>query len=184
MPCISDPGAVVVSLARQAGIRITAIPGASAAVTAIALSGMEADGFVFLGFLYGTDSQKKNRLAQYAKERLPLVIYSAPHDIKEELKLASEILGKRKICIIKEMTKIYESVDCGILGELQAQNEKGEFVLIIEGFSEEQVCTDEDIIKELTELLQMGVSKKDASAIAARHLNVAKKRAYDLCKNL
>ena len=181
MPCISDPGAYLVSQARAAGAQVTIIPGASAVVSAVALAGIEADGFVFLGFLKGSEKQKRDRLAYYLTEPMPLVIYSAPHDVKKELALLAQTLGAREVFIIKEITKVYEKVAVGILGEVGPEEEKGEFVLVISGYEQQELVGDKDIIEELTFLLSFGLSKRDASAITSRYLQISKKRVYDLC---
>ena len=181
MPGISDPGAYLVSEARRAGIEVVVIPGASAVTAAVALSGIDEGGFVFLGFLQGTEKEKSQRLSRYAAEPMPLVIYSAPHDIKKELALAAQVLGSREALIIKEMTKVYEAVIQGVLGEIEPKEEKGEFVLIISGCKQERTISDKAIIAELDFLLGFGLSKRDASTIAAQHLGIPRKRAYDLC---
>lgn len=180
MPCISDPGAYLVTQAREAGIDIKVIPGASAVISGAALSGAVESGFVFLGFLQGTKTKKRERLAEYASEQLPLIVYSAPHDIKEELQLAYEVFGKRQVWVIKEMTKIYEGVIVGLLGEVELQNEKGEFVLVMQGAEGRKEYSADMIAGELDILLDMGISKRDATAIVARYLGISKKRVYDI----
>ena len=154
MPCISDPGAKLVSALRKLDIDITVIPGASAVVSAVALAGVDSPGFIFLGFLKGRSKEKEGRLRLYEFADVPLVIYSAPHDIKSDIEFIYKIYGDRKIWVIKEITKIYERVYQGYLSNIDIDNTKGEFVLIIDSSNKENAVSDKEKKMELDNLIK------------------------------
>ncbi len=150
MPCISDPGKELVKLAIEHHIDYTIIPGASAVVSAYAISNIDYNKFSFVGFL---DRNKfKEELSELKNIKYPIIIYEAPHRIAKLLNEILNILGDRKITIAREITKLHESFLHGKVSQILAHEEvkkpKGEFVLVIEGNNqiEEDLC-DEDILK-------------------------------------
>lgn len=136
MPCISDPGARVVRLCREAGIPVTAIPGPAAVTTAVALSGLGENGFIFAGFLPHKSGGRKRDLEKWMDADLPVVLYESPFRL---LKLLGEIethLGTdRKVFVAREMTKKFEELSFGTPGEIRSsygdRNVKGECVVVI-----------------------------------------------------
>lgn len=176
MPCISDPGAIVVAKTREAGLGIEVVPGASAVVSAMALSGITRRGFCFLGFL--PDKKSRNALLEpYVNLDIQLVFYSAPHDINSDLSYLYKVFGDRRAYIVKEITKIHECVVTGVLGEIQIENPRGEYVIIIEGRETEKVIPD-DIIEHYRENLNKLGDRKEAIKLTARERGTAKDVVY------
>ena len=182
-PIISDPGAPLVSLAAEAGICVTAVPGACAAITALTLSGMNAERFLFEGFL-PKDNTRRERLARLAEYDCTFILYESPHQLKKTLQELSEVLGDRPIAICKELTKLHETVDRTTLFsavERYTGEIRGEYVLILEGKAKEKKeLTDEDIAAVLRIHLEAGESRKNAVKATAEELNVNKNRVYQL----
>ena len=135
-PCISDPGEVLIRRCREEGIKVTGVPGACAAINALTLSGFSSRPFLFFGFL-PQKKQKKDRqamLSRIAVETATMIMYEAPHHLKDTLKALSEVLGpERRVCLCREMTKRYEEVLILSLSEAMELEPRGEYVLVIEG---------------------------------------------------
>lgn len=135
MPGIADPGAELVAAARQAGIAVTVVPGPSAIATAIALSGLPAEPFLFLGFLPPKTGPRARRLMEFRDVAASLVAFEAPHRLAETLAAMAEILGPRPAAVAREMTKRFEECRLGTLDALAAnyrdQPALGEIVLVI-----------------------------------------------------
>lgn len=142
MPCISDPGEDLVRLCAQAGVPVVAIPGPSAAVSALAVSGLSTSRFSFEGFLSVKKSSRMEHLRQIAGDTRTLVFYEAPHKLPATLKDMLEALGDRKIALARELTKLYEEVRRTTLREAAAyyaeNSPRGEFVLVVEGAPPEE----------------------------------------------
>ncbi len=145
MPAISDPGEDLVRLARERGVEIESVPGPSALVTALAISGMPSGRFCFEGFLSVNKNDRKKHLEEIKNDTRTLIFYEAPHKLRGTLKDLYGALGERKIAIVKELTKIHETVNVATLSEsldFYSQNQpKGEFVLIIEGAAQNEAAT-------------------------------------------
>ena len=135
-PCISDPGYKVVRAARENGIAVVGVPGACAAVNALVVSGIPTDSFVFEGFLPHKKG-RQTKLKTIAEEKRTIVLYESVHRIEKLLKELIGLMPDRKVCVLREMTKIYEQHICGTPAkaqkELEASQIKGEFVIVIEG---------------------------------------------------
>lgn len=180
MPCVSDPGAILVKRLYELGYDYTVVPGASAVVCAAALSGTEK-GFTFLGFLPEKKSLRDEAVEKIADLPHTTFIYAAPHDVNDILEYLYEKLGDREICIVKEITKIYESVVKGTLSKTRVENPKGEFVIGIEPKNEiAEIPTDEKIIEEIKKEILSGTAKKEAVKIVAEKLKVSKNTVYKL----
>jgi len=135
-PVISDPGFTLVRAAIEAGIEVTMVPGASAFVMAVVLSGLPTHGFTFRGFPPRTGSKRQRFLAIDKASPHTLIFYESPHRLRSFLKDALEVLGDRQAALAKELTKVFESVKRGRLSELLAQFEeepKGEYTVVVEG---------------------------------------------------
>jgi 16S rRNA (cytidine1402-2'-O)-methyltransferase len=139
-PGISDPGYNLVVAAVEKDIAVVPIPGPSAAIAALCASGLPTDRFLFLGFLPQKDGKKRKVLESLVQEPATLVFYESPFRVKKTLKLAREVLGDRRAVLAHELTKVHERFFRGRIGELLTQEadlvDKGEWVLLIEGFSE------------------------------------------------
>lgn len=153
MPAISDPGYRLVRLCRQRAVPVIPIPGANAAITALAGSGMPSDEFMFLGFLPSKKTARRQKLADIVNISCTLVFYEAPHRIAETLEDIQEVLGDREVCIARELTKIHEEFLLGRLSEVRTKVKAlGEFVLIVGGATEvreEAPLTRETVLKKL-----------------------------------
>ncbi len=182
MPCVSDPGAVVVQVAREYGFSVTVVPGPNAAVSAIALCGIET-GFTFIGFLPEKKKDRDGLLSDYLSAPLPLVFYVAPHDLEKTINNLYDVLGARKYFAVKEITKIYEGVFQGELGAEEKPEAKGEYVLIVMP-NEKKEATDEEIVAELKKQIESGSDKKTAVFITAKALSVSENRTYKLALRL
>lgn len=134
-PGISDPGAELVRACLDRGMRVVPIPGASALVAAISVSGLVAGPFVFEGFLPMRPSKRRRRLREMAHDHRPIVFYESPHRLIESLEDLIAIFGDRPAVIARELTKIYEEIRRGTLSELlahyRAQGPRGEFTLVV-----------------------------------------------------
>ena len=134
-PAISDPGEEVVKEAIKNGIKIVPIPGACALVNALIASGLNTREFIFLGFLSTNNKEKNEKIEEIKNENKTLIFYEAPHKIDNTLKILYQILGNRRVVLAREITKIHEEFIRGNLKELieKKQNNKGEYVIIVEG---------------------------------------------------
>jgi len=182
-PLISDPGAVLVKEAVQAGVEITSLPGACAAITALTLSG-HGGAFTFVGFFGKKSSERKAQMACVAKSDVPCVIYESPHALKKTLKTLAETCGgERGVVVAKELTKMHERVYWGTLGEASTFFEdpvKGEFVLIVAANEHKEEVSDEQIKAMIDGHIAQGMTKKDAAGAASRELGIRPNRAYRL----
>ncbi len=146
-PCISDPGAELVSGAQEREITVTAIPGPSAVTTALMLSGFYAQQFVFLGYLPRKTGAVKKILEQFLDSTMTMVLFEAPQRAQKTLKVLYEVLGERRAVLCREMTKIHEEIIRGNLSTLSSSllTHKGEFTIVVEGMRrssqfEENLC--------------------------------------------
>lgn len=178
MPGVSDPGAVIVRKARDRGIDIAVVPGPSAVTSAIARAGITASGFTFLGFLPEKQSEIKKLLERHSSTELPLIFYSAPHNVTSDIKTLYKHLGNRRITAVKELTKIHETAEDGFLEDFVPSNLKGEFVLIVEGGKAENPLNALPVLEHIIHYVQAGLTKKDAVKAVAADLGVPKNEIY------
>lgn len=180
MPCVSDPGAEVVALCRSEGLDVESVPGPTAAATAVAVSGVKAAGFVFLGFLPDKKSAFRERVENADKARLPLVIYCAPHDVKRTAAALNEILGDRKVFVVRELTKLHECVEITSLNAFSCE-ERGEIVLVVESAQDEgNELSKLSPEEHLRRYLDAGMDKKEAVKKVASERGVPKNDIYRL----
>ena len=188
-PCISDPGEVLVQKCIEAGITVTSVPGPSAVITALTLSGFSVRRFVFEGFL---PPKQKKRDRKAAIERIKdetgtIVLYEAPHRLIETLNELSDIFGRdRRIALCREMTKKHEEVIRTTIGEAAKTTPKGEYVLVIEGkdletLSEEKQAAYEDMSLEehLNMYTDKGMDRKAAMKAVAADRGLSKRDVYN-----
>lgn len=178
MPCISDPGAILVAMAEENGIECTVVPGATAVISAMALSGITRRGFCFLGFLPEKNKDKENLILPYKNIDIQLVFYCSPHNINDDLDFLFKILGTRNVVVVKEITKMFEKVEKGVLGDLKITEPRGEYVVIIEGKDFSSELCDLSIEEHLKFNIQKGMTKKEAIKATASERNLAKDVVY------
>ena len=184
-PLISDPGYVLVRKARAAGIDVLSVPGPSALTAALSIAGLPTDRFRFEGFLPAKQAARRQRLEELAGETVTLVFYESSHRIVDSLADMAECLGaSREVVVARELTKVFETVRAGALGELcreiggDAQQQKGEFVVMVQGATTDASTLDEQVRRTLTVLLEE-LPLKQAAALAAKITGVAKNRLYE-----
>lgn len=183
VPGISDPGERLVRAASDAGFAVEVVPGPSAAVTALVVSGLPTGRFAFEGFLPRKGSGRSERLEEIARERRTVVLYEAPHRLARTLAdLAGAAGPQRRVVLARELTKLHEEVWRGTLGEalehVAAHEPRGEFVLVLDGAPEVAAATDEDVRVAVEAALGRGLSARDAALEVAGALGVPKRRAY------
>ena len=185
MPCISDPGYKLVSLAREQGIEATCLPGASAVPAAIALCGLDAGRFRFEGFLPKNNTQRKELLEGIAQDGCAVVIYEAPHRLQKTVAELADIFYDRRIALANDITKLHERVEVykakDILEGLDSWNMKGEFVIVIEkGEKRQDAKFAEMSIKEHVAYIMKteNVKKMDAIKKAAKQRGLEKRQVY------
>lgn len=185
MPGISDPGERMVRAAADAGIEVVVVPGPSAAVAALVLSGLPTGRFAFEGFLPRSGSGRTERLAALADERRTIVLYEAPHRVARTLAdLSGALGGARRVAIGRELTKLHEEVWRGTLDAAVAHvatvEPRGEHVLVVDGAPEAEPATDDALLAAVRRLVGEGTSTRDAVAEVAAAFDVSKRRVYDL----
>lgn len=183
MPCISDPGEDLVRLCAENGIDTVVIPGPSAAISALALSGLSTSKFVFEGFLNPPKNARLERLEELKREKRTIIFYEAPHKLCDTLSAMYQVLGDRKITLARELTKIYEEVIRTTLSQAVTLYEekapKGEFVLVVEGMvEEEQSLTFEQALELIQALVDKGEPLSKAAKDVARQTGFKKGELY------
>jgi 16S rRNA (cytidine1402-2'-O)-methyltransferase len=183
MPSVSDPGFRLVEGAVAAGLTVTAVPGPSAVLTALALSGLPTDRFCFEGFLPRKAGERAARLADLAAERRTMVFFEAPHRLESMLRALRERFGTdRRIAVCRELTKTYEEVIRGSVGELliwaEGNEVRGEIAVVLGGAPEQAPGTPEDHVAAVNELVSQGIRLKEAVAAVAEDVRVSKRELY------
>lgn len=185
MPAISDPGQDLVRLCHESGIKVNTVPGPSAIITALALSGLEVSRFTFEGFLTGNKPKRREHLEEIKTEKKTMVFYEAPHKLAATLHDLHQALGDRKAALIKELTKIHENIEFGTLSELDGKYDgmklKGEYVIIIEAKSRQELeaeAEEIDPVELARSYIEEGMSINEAAKKAARETNVKKNEIY------
>ena len=192
MPAISDPGEDIVRLAAEAGVRVSVIPGACAAVSALSLSALATGRFCFEGFLSPNKKEREERLAKLKREERTMIIYEAPHKLKATLSDLAEVFGEeRKIALCRELTKLNEEVVRTTLAEAkkyyEANEPRGEYVLILEGAAEAGVATEEENPllslspeQHVAHYENQGMKRMDAIKAAAKDRGMPKSDLYKI----
>ncbi|MFD8391165.1 16S rRNA (cytidine(1402)-2'-O)-methyltransferase [Streptomyces sp. NPDC059680] len=185
MPSVSDPGYRLVAAAVEKDIRVTAVPGPSAVLTALALSGLPVDRFCFEGFLPRKAGERLSRLREVAAERRTLVYFEAPHRLDDTLAAMAEVFGAdRRAAVCRELTKTYEEVRRGPLAELArwaAEGVRGEITVVVEGAPEagpEEVDA-EELVRRVRVREEAGERRKEAIAAVAVEAGVPKRVVFD-----
>jgi 16S rRNA (cytidine1402-2'-O)-methyltransferase len=189
MPGVSDPGEQLVRACLDAGLAVEVVPGPSAVLTALVLSGLPTDRFVFEGFLPRRGTARRERIATMAGERRTTVLFEAPSRVLATLSDLLAACGPlREVAVARELTKLYEEVWRGELsdavGNVGAKEPRGEYVIVLGPASEPPAASDEEIDAHVHAALTEGLSTRDASARVARDLRVPRRRVYDVATRL
>ncbi len=189
MPIISDPGEDLTKLCYENGIRVLAVPGPCAFVTALAISGMPSGRFTFEGFLTVSKQNRKKHLEELVNEKRTMIFYEAPHKLAATLSDMAKYWGNRNIALVKELTKIHENVERTTLFDAAEKykdgSAKGEYVLIVEGKpeEEEQETTIETAVEMAKKLVENGLSKNEAAKEIAKETGLKKSDIYKSLQN-
>lgn len=178
MPGISDPGNILAKKLVEAKIDFTVIPGASALTTALVLSGFDSRNFFFAGFLPEKKVEKDKLLSQISTLSSTLIFYVSSHNIKKDIQYLFEQLGNRKACLVKELTKVFETKYYFSLLSLPEIDERGEFVLIVEGNNESLDFDSMTIQEHVLFYVNLGFSKNDAIKKVAKERGKSKNEIY------
>ncbi len=189
MPGISDPGEKLVKKCIEEKVPFTLLPGANAGLTGLVLSGLSTESFAFEGFLSRDKARRKGQIERIKKETRSIILYESPKRVVGTLKELEKYLGDRQVALARELTKHYEEVWRGSIGdginEFQNRLPKGEFVLIIEGLSPEEIIKEKKkmweeltILEHLDYYIEQGDIKKEAIKKVARDRNLAKREVY------
>jgi len=182
-PLISDPGNVIANEAIENEINVIALPGPNALLPAINMSGLNNERFLFYGFLNSKTTLAKNELIDLKEIKETLIFYEAPHRIIETLKLMLNVLGDRKIAIVREISKLHEEVIRDNISNIIKNFEsiKGEIVIVVDGYKkveEENI----DYEKIINSLIDSGYSKRDAIIEVSERYNIRKNKLYNMYK--
>lgn len=184
MPGLSDPGYRLVRACVEAGLDIEVVPGPSAAISALAVSGLPTGRFAFEGFLSRKAGERRNRIEELIAEPRTLIVYESPHRIAACLADLADAMRDRRAAVARELTKLYEEVRRGTLSELaewaKTEPPRGEIVIVIEGVagSARQV-SDRELAARARKLMGSGVERKEALTEVARDAGVARRRVFD-----
>ena len=185
MPGLSDPGYRLVRACIEAGLPVEVVPGPSAAITALAISGLPPGRFAFEGFLPRKGGDRRRRIEGVRDEKRTLIFYESPHRIDESLADLAEILGDRPACLARELTKLYEEVRRGTLLELlesvRADPPRGEIVLVVGGAIHEhhEPVEPDRLAARALALMDAGMERREALAEVARDAGVPRREVFD-----
>ncbi|WP_369792953.1 16S rRNA (cytidine(1402)-2'-O)-methyltransferase [Kocuria sp. ZOR0020] len=184
MPTVSDPGYRVAAAAAAEGLTVTALPGPSAVLTALAVSGLPSDRFVFEGFLPRKSGQREARLQDLTTEPRTMVFYEAPHRLGAMLTALTEAFGSARPAVVaRELTKLHEEVLRGTVGSLaelvEGEGVRGEIVVVVQGAPEPDPQKPEDLVEEVEALVADGIRLKDAAGAVAAAQGLSKRELYE-----
>jgi 16S rRNA (cytidine1402-2'-O)-methyltransferase len=185
MPSVSDPGYRLVAAAVERDVRVTAVPGPSAVLTALALSGLPVDRFCFEGFLPRKAGERLSRLRDVADERRTLVYFEAPHRLDDTLAAMAEVFGAdRRAAVCRELTKTYEEVKRGPLGELArwaAEGVRGEITVVVTGAPQRgpEELDAAELVRRVRVREEAGERRKEAIAAVAAEAGLPKREVFD-----
>jgi 16S rRNA (cytidine1402-2'-O)-methyltransferase len=183
-PAISDPGYRLVVEATRLAIRVVPIPGPSALIAALSAGGLPTDGFNFRGFLPARKRERRSKLQEFRDDRYSIVVYEAPHRLKESLDDIREIFGDRRMVLARELTKLHEELLRGriseVIAEISQREIRGEVTLIIEGSSDVNPPAEEALRDEIAQLVGAGMRVKEIAEIIGEKYGYSKRAIYDL----
>ena len=180
-PIISDPGFIIVRAIIDAGYNVVSLPGATAFVPALTVSGIEPSPFLFYGFLNSKKQKQISELNSLKNYRCTLIFYESVHRIKITLQNMLDVFGNRNIAICRELSKVHEEIFRDTISNAISfvENKRGEFVLIVEGNKEVVDYSNLDVLKHVTMYLDDGMSEKEAIKLVAKERHVAKSVIYN-----
>ena len=178
-PCISDPGSELVAELVKNNLKYSIIPGASAFLNAFCLSGFSTP-FTFVGFLPDNKKERKNLLLQLSNYSYTTIFYSAPHDLKQDVKTLFEVFGERNACTVRELTKLHEEVEFFNLKNGYPKEPRGEYVLIVDG-ANKNVCdlNNLSVFEHYEYYVNLGIPTNEAIKKVANDMGVAKNVIYN-----
>lgn len=181
-PLISDPGSVIVDSAIKNNINIIALPGPSALLPALNMSGISSERFLFYGFLSSKSSESNKELKMLSEIKFTIVLYESPHRLQKTLQKMLEILGNRNISISREISKLYEEVFRGTIEEAISfyKEVMGEIVIVIEKATKTTLIDDDKLLTEVKKLIKDGKSNKDAIKEVSIKFNISKNVLYNM----
>jgi len=185
-PSIQDPGYKIVSASIGEGVPAAFIPGPNAALSALVLSGLPTDSFLFVGFLPKTEIKRKEKIEEVTYLPYTLIFYESPLRLEKLLGELLAVFSDRKACIAREITKLYEETIRGrlseILAEVKSRKIKGEIVLVVEGYKKEMIkdYTENDIKKEFAKLISQNIPKKAALKIIISRYDIDRQTLYNI----
>lgn len=194
-PGISDPGAILVKRCVENQIEFEVLPGATAITTALVYSGLNTDRFIFIGFLPRENKDKKKVVESVIDRTETIILYEAPHRIRQTLTFLRNQLGNRNISVCRELTKLHETIIRGSLDEIielyDEESPRGEYVLVVDGKNEEEILMEnrarwQDIsIKEhIKSYMESGIEKKEAIKMVAKERGIHKSEVYKFSVDL
>jgi 16S rRNA (cytidine1402-2'-O)-methyltransferase len=186
MPGISDPGYELVKACAQENINIIPIPGVSASITGLSVSGLPTDRFIFEGFLPTKAKERQAKLEEFTRESRTIILYEAPHRVRQTLQDFVESFGsEREIVLARELTKLHEEIWRGVVGDAllyyKEKEPKGEYTIILGGVAEMPLILSEDALKaELQELLKQGLTRSQATRQLSQQTSLPRRQLYQL----
>lgn len=194
-PGISDPGAVIVKKCIEEDIEFEVLPGATAFTTALVYSGLDTTRFEFRGFISRDTKERRESLEQIKQSTNTIIIYESPYRVKSTLDILLQELGDRRIALCRELTKIHEEIIRGniseVIADIKDRNIKGEFVIVIEGKTQEQIdeenkekWADIDVKQHLINLMEGGLTKKEAIKVVSKERGLSKNEVYKVAINI
>lgn len=181
-PVVSDPGYELAKEAINNGYNVVGLPGATALIPALIMSGLDSNHFLFYGFLDHKSSKRKIQLQNLKDFKYTMIFYESPHRIEETLTQMFEILGNRRISISREISKKFEEVYRGAISDilLEIKDAKGEFVIVVDGNKEMKKFDHLSVIEHVNLYIKEGYSSKEAIKIVAKDRNQSKREIYDI----
>lgn len=182
-PLISDPGAGLVRNVLEKGFAVIPLSGPNAALDALVASGLDTRHYLYYGFLDAKESRRKQELEELKTFPYTLIFYEAPHRIEAMLKSLLEVLGDRRICLARELTKLHEEFLRGTISEVLevVSTLKGEMVVVVEGYDKSgEAVSEEDALALARSYMEQGMKTKKAAAEAAAQTGIAKNVLYEL----
>ena len=185
-PVISDPGFILIKNAIKEGFNVVCLPGPTALIPALVMSGFGEGPFTFYGFLNSKEIKRKQELEELKKNKYTIIFYEAPHRIEKTLKNILEIFGNRQIAIVREISKKYEEIIRGSIQEIinNVQKIKGEIVIVIEGNREVTTYENLSIEKHVELYIEDGMTTNDAIKKVAKERNLPKSEVYTKYHNI
>jgi 16S rRNA (cytidine1402-2'-O)-methyltransferase len=184
-PAISDPGAELVEAARAAGHDVVAVPGPSALVAALSVSGLRVSQFRFVGFLPRAPGELQRVLADAGGRAETLVAFESPARLRRTLAVVAEVMPERRLAVCRELTKLHEETFMGRAAEALSHFDapRGEFVVVIEGAfagSQKSGPDKDEVMRELVEMKRLGLTRAQATALVAHRHGLARRRVYEM----